>query len=161
MKNDAMNAQLLPLRENWTVARFKIQYSLSHTGIFVNSSDDAYRIFYAMWDHSLINLQEQANALYLNMKDEVIGFRNICTGTANGIHIDTTMLMTCALLSKSRRVILAHNHPNGYPHPSKADFHTTRELHKVLGLLNINLIDHLIITEKEHFSFADSTSILT
>ena len=52
-------------------------------------------------------------------------------------------------------LILAHNHPSGGLKPSEADKQITRKLKNAASALDIKILDHLIITQKDYFSFTD------
>jgi DNA repair protein RadC len=52
-------------------------------------------------------------------------------------------------------LILCHNHPSGTLIPSDADKQITRKLKLAGDSLEIKVLDHLIVTEKNYFSFAD------
>ena len=76
-------------------------------------------------------------------------------GTANESVADTSDILRVALYSSSRNLIIAHNHPSGDPSPSAEDKALTRRLKEAAALLNINLLDHVIIGNERHYSFAD------
>ena len=61
-----------------------------------------------------------------------------------------------AVESLSSSVIICHNHPAGNKQPSDADINITKKIKDVLLLLDIKLIDHIIITENDFYSFADN-----
>jgi DNA repair protein RadC len=65
------------------------------------------------------------------------------------------LLYSVALKSLASAVILAHNHPSGNLQPSNADIELTNNFKKAGELLNINLLDHLIISTDSYYSFAD------
>ena len=52
-------------------------------------------------------------------------------------------------------IILVHNHPSGQLSPSQADSDITQKIKKAGNTLYVKLLDHLIITQKDYFSFAD------
>ena len=52
-------------------------------------------------------------------------------------------------------VVICHNHPSGKLKPSKADMTLTEKIIEAAKILDIKLLDHLIITQKSYFSFAD------
>ena len=52
-------------------------------------------------------------------------------------------------------IILSHNHPSGNLTPSEADKSITRKIKEGATLLDIQVIDHIIVTQKEYYSFAD------
>jgi DNA repair protein RadC len=58
-----------------------------------------------------------------------------------------------AIALNTHSLLIAHNHPSGTARPSKCDMRHTRQLEKALQLLNIELADHLIVAERERFSF--------
>ncbi len=62
--------------------------------------------------------------------------------------VDSKDIIRTALLSCSDRVILVHNHPSNSLEPSKADKHITNVTNEILKPFNIQLIDHIIVTEK-------------
>ena len=52
-------------------------------------------------------------------------------------------------------VILAHNHPSGNIKPSEQDKQITKKIKDAGAILEVNVLDHIIVTEFEYFSFAD------
>ena len=56
---------------------------------------------------------------------------------------------------------LAHNHPSGNAKPSDEDIKLTEKLTKAGSLLDIQVIDHIIVTENAYYSFADNGMIKT
>jgi DNA repair protein RadC len=60
-----------------------------------------------------------------------------------------------ALKHNAAAVILAHNHPSGVAEPSQADLDITKQLKKVLDLVDIKVLDHLIIAGGDTVSFAE------
>ena len=61
-----------------------------------------------------------------------------------------------ALLGHAMQIIIAHNHPSGTLTPSQADRKLTDKLKNTLNLLDIELLDHLIITSESYISFVDN-----
>jgi len=62
-----------------------------------------------------------------------------------------------ALETGATALILVHNHPSGTLKPSEADKQITQKLKGAALSLDIKVLDHLIITEKDYFSFADES----
>ena len=60
-----------------------------------------------------------------------------------------------ALLINVNGVILAHNHPSGNLKPSELDKIMTERIRKALTVMEVNLLDHLIVTRESYFSFID------
>lgn len=148
------------LKERWAVAELQLSYRpYRKTGVIISSSEDAYRVFMEMWDHSLIHLQEQFTCLYLSQCNEVIAYRLINTCKASSGTVDVSLILSCALICRAQGIIVAHNHPSGCLRPSLSDKKLTREIEKMVGLFDIKLLDHLIIHSGEYYSFADSKFI--
>jgi len=92
---------------------------------------------------------------YLSSSNKVLATRCISKGGITGTMADTRMIFKEALHLNSTAMILAHNHPSGNLKPSQADKNLTRSLIKAGELMDIKVMDHLIITEHQYFSFAD------
>ena len=60
------------------------------------------------------------------------------------------------LASNASAAIIAHNHPNGFAVPSKQDFEATRQISQTLQAMDINLLDHIIISGEEFFSMSQN-----
>ena len=69
--------------------------------------------------------------------------------------MDPKVVFKNALNFDATAIILAHNHPSGKLTPSVSDKILTKKIKEAGEVLDINLLDHLIITDKEYFSFAD------
>lgn len=77
-------------------------------------------------------------------------------GTTSNVIIDTKEIIRNALFSASDKVILIHNHPSNSLEPSKHDKHITNITNHILKVFNIELLDHIIVTEKEYLSMKRS-----
>jgi len=77
----------------------------------------------------------------------------ISRGDTSSVTIDLKPLLESCFKHQISKVILIHNHPSGSTTPSNADIRTTALIHKLLQLVNIALIDHIIISSKDFFSF--------
>ena len=72
---------------------------------------------------------------------------------------DTRLVFKNALAQGATALILVHNHPSGTLKPSQADKDITKKIKQAGLLLDIKVLDHLIVTEKTYFSFADESLI--
>jgi DNA repair protein RadC len=102
-----------------------------------------------------IELQEQFVVLYLNQANEILGYYRHSKGSINSILVDIRLILATALLSASMSIVIAHNHPSGNLSPSDADMRLTKKVDEAVKLLDINLLDHIIISKKDYFSFAE------
>lgn len=93
--------------------------------------------------------------IYLNNSNKVLQKIQLSKGGMTGTLVDVRLVMKTALELGATSMILAHNHPSGTLVPSEADKQITQKLQRAGESLDIKVLDHLIITEKAYFSFAD------
>lgn len=93
--------------------------------------------------------------LYMNNSNKVIQKNQLSKGGITGTLVDVRLALKTAIEVGAVGLILAHNHPSGSLKPSEADKQITQKLKLAADSLDIKVIDHLIITEKAYFSFAD------
>jgi DNA repair protein RadC len=99
--------------------------------------------------------QEHLLALYLNARHELIEKQTICIGTINQVIIEPRDIFSYALLLPSPLIILVHNHPSKDPLPSNPDIAFTKRIVDAGKLLGIQIVDHIIVTEKDYCSFRE------
>ena len=93
--------------------------------------------------------------LYLNNSNKIIDKLPISKGGITGTLVDVRVTLRKALELGATSLILAHNHPSGNLNPSEADKQLTTKLKIAAESIDIKVLDHLIVTEKSYFSFAD------
>ena len=93
--------------------------------------------------------------IYLNNSNKVIQKHQLSKGGITGTLVDVRLVLKTALEVGALSLILVHNHPSGTLKPSKADKDITQKLKVAAQSLDIKVLDHIIITEKAYFSFAD------
>tara|TARA_R110002012_G_scaffold160895_1_gene322865 strand:- start:22037 stop:22735 length:699 start_codon:yes stop_codon:yes gene_type:complete len=93
--------------------------------------------------------------IYLNNANKVLQKQQLSKGGITGTLVDVRLVLKNALEFGAVGIILAHNHPSGTLKPSEADKQITQKLKKAGESLDIKVLDHLIVTEKAYFSFAD------
>ncbi|WP_461485836.1 JAB domain-containing protein [Pedobacter sp.] len=125
----------------------------------MSTSEQAYKVLLTSWDMSLINYLEQAKMILLNRNNRVLGIVNLSKGGSASTVMDTRVVFAIALKSTATSIILAHNHPSGNLRPSSDDIRITKKLKEAAKLLEIELHDHLIITENGYLSMAEETYI--
>jgi len=97
--------------------------------------------------------------LYLNNSNKVIQKNQLSKGGITGTLVDVRLVLKNALEVGATALILCHNHPSGTLKPSQADKDITQKLKAAAQSLDIKVLDHLIVTEKAYFSFADQELI--
>ncbi|NOT37046.1 MAG: DNA repair protein RadC [Saprospiraceae bacterium] len=119
---------------------------------YVSCSKDSYELMrYHMQDLQV----EESWVLYLNKANAVLYVGKISAGGIANTVIDSRLIFSKALELKASNIILAHNHPSGNLNPSKADRDITLKIKSAGEHLDIRLLDHIIITDKAYYSFAD------
>jgi len=103
--------------------------------------------------------QEAFIALYLNSQNLPICKKVITTGTINSTQISLHGIYETAILCGATGIIVAHNHPSGNLKPSQEDLNITKKLIEAGKIMNINLLDHLIITDFSFNSLRDTTFV--
>ena len=100
-------------------------------------------------------LHEEFWVLYLNNSNKVVYKSQISKGGLTGTVVDTRIVFKMALEYNATAIILSHNHPSGKLQASEADKQITTKLRDAGNNLDIQVLDHVIITEKAYFSFVD------
>lgn len=94
--------------------------------------------------------------LFLDIQNRMICFDEMFYGTINEANVYPREVVKRGLKHNAAKMILAHNHPSGMATPSQADHDVTQLLKKALALVEIQVIDHIIVGNKESFSFAEA-----
>jgi DNA repair protein RadC len=81
--------------------------------------------------------------------------KKVSEGGVAGTTVDPKIIYKIALEELASCIIVAHNHPSGNLAPSQADIDLTKKLKEAGRFLDIQMMDHLIITHQNYFSFAD------
>lgn len=98
---------------------------------------------------------EEFWVIFLNRANAVIGKQNVSKGGVSGTVVDPKVVFKMAVQFPASGIILAHNHPSGNLKPSQADHELTRKLKEAGKALDIPVLDHLIIGDRDYFSFVD------
>jgi DNA repair protein RadC len=121
----------------------------------ISSSRDAYEILLQYWDKDKLELQEQFKVLFVNRAHKVLGQYELSTGGVSGTIADPKLIFVAALKACASGFIVCHNHPSGNLTASQSDIDLTRKLKEAGKFLEIQLLDHIIITTEKYMSFAD------
>ncbi|MGQ0828162.1 MAG: RadC family protein [Bacteroidota bacterium] len=93
--------------------------------------------------------------LMLNRASSVIKKELISRGGVSGTVVDAKIIFKTAVEQYASSIIICHNHPSGNLKPSDADIRLTKNIKEAGKIMEISLLDHLIISEKGFYSFAD------
>ncbi len=98
---------------------------------------------------------EEFRILLLNRNNQVTKVETISVGGVAGTVVDPKVIFKRALDAQASSIILSHNHPSGNLKPSTQDINVTKKLVAAGKTLEINILDHIIISDKGYFSFLD------
>jgi DNA repair protein RadC len=122
----------------------------------LTSSKDAYDYLKHDLKYKTI---EEFWVLHLNRANTIVGKENISKGGMTATTADPKVIFGGALGAKATSIIICHNHPSGNLKPSQADIELTKKLVNAGNFLDLKVLDHLIITDKSYYSFADEGMI--
>jgi len=119
--------------------------------IHIKNAQDAFEVFWDAWDKSVIEHIEEMKMLLLDRSNNALGIVSLSIGGTVGTVIDIKLIMQYALKANAHGIILAHNHPSCNLKPSEADLEITERIIKACGTLDIQLLDHHIISPAHEF----------
>lgn len=138
------------------IAEISISYTPSrYNESKIQTTEEAYNVLKEFFAQGTIALQEQFVVMYLNANHNVLGIHVASKGGITGTVADIRLILGVALKTASTAMIIAHNHPSGNLQPSLADEVLTKKLKDAAVLLDVNLLDHLIVSDTGFYSFAD------
>lgn len=118
----------------------------------VGSSNDAYRAISPVLENLA---HEEFWIITLNRANQITKKIKISTGGQSGTVADMKLIFREALMQKAAGIILVHNHPSGNLTPSQADKDVTRKAIENGKFLEMPVLDHIIVSERGYYSFAD------
>ena len=92
--------------------------------------------------------------MFLDTRHRIIAIEMLFRGTIDGAEVHPREVARMALKLNAAAVIVAHNHPSGNPEPSAADRAVTAQLKQALGLLDVRLLDHFVVSATQETSLA-------
>lgn len=119
----------------------------------ITSSKQVYEL---MYPHLGELPHEEFWIVYLNNANVVLHKALLSKGGITGTLVDVRLVLKKALELRAVALILAHNHPSGTLKPSEADKALTNKLKKGANAIDLKVLDHLILTPTDYFSFADN-----
>ncbi|MDJ0956175.1 MAG: DNA repair protein RadC [Arenicellales bacterium] len=98
---------------------------------------------------------EVFGCLYLDTRHRPIAFKELFRGTIDGASVYPREVVRTVLATNAAAVIVAHNHPSGVAEPSAADQALTQRLRSALALVDVRLVDHIVVGERDSVSFSE------
>ena len=122
----------------------------------IGSSKDAFEIFQPLLSDIS---HEEFWILLLNSANKVIETTKISQGGLSGTVVDIRIILSKAINKMAAAMIICHNHPSGNKAPSEADIKLTNKIQKACQYFDIRFLDHIIVADKDFYSFADDGAI--
>lgn len=125
----------------------------------IESPENAADFCRKCFDADIIDWKEEFIVIALNRAHKAMGFYKISSGGITGTVADPRVVFQFALLCNASTIILSHNHPSGNRKPSEGDKEITRKAVEIGRLLDINVLDHIIVTSEGYYSFSENDLI--
>ncbi|MBI3133251.1 MAG: DNA repair protein RadC [Bacteroidetes bacterium] len=123
---------------------------------FVKSSKDAFNAILPLYED--LN-HEEFHVIGLSRSNKIIGIDLVSKGGFNSTIADGKVIFKKALEKGASGIILAHNHPSGNLRPSDSDIDLTKKMKSFGCFIELPVLDHIIVADRNYFSFADNGMI--
>jgi DNA repair protein RadC len=120
----------------------------------IQASSDAVKFFRELMGDE-VNLREHFCVMYLNQANRIMWAETHSIGSQTSCIVDVPGILRKAIVGGCKSLILSHNHPSGNTSPSEADRQMTKKLKEGSKYFDISVLDHLILTDGDYYSFAD------
>ena len=108
-------------------------------------------------DHGTIEHIEEFKLMLMNRSNAILGIMDVSKGGISGTVTDVRILLQATITANASGIIVCHNHPSGNLNPSESDTKLTQKIKEAGNLMDIQLLDHLILTmDDNYYSFADN-----
>ena len=144
-----------------TIANLELRAKKTPTNfekVKIVSSKDAFKVISQFYFDD-IDIFESFFILCLNRNNQTIAYAKISQGGVSGTVVDIKLIAKYAIDCLASGVILAHNHPSGNLKPSPEDIKITERAREALKILDIQVLDHVILTSDGYYSFGDESII--
>jgi DNA repair protein RadC len=129
--------------------------------IKIEDSKKVYEVLKTVYDYNKIEHKESFYAMYLNRANKILAVILISEGGTSACLVDVKLIFQAALKLNASGIILSHNHPSGQLQPSNADIQITNKVKEAAKLLEMQVIEHIIVTPEDnsYYSFSDNGQI--
>lgn len=126
----------------------------------IRKSIDIYKLLIDwVFDSGTIEYKEYFKIILLNSKNRVLGIHSVSEGGISKTVVDIRLIMQIVLLSHASKIVISHNHPSGELSPSKEDNQITESIKKACKIMDIDLLDHLIVSPNGYYSYSDEGNL--
>ena len=121
-------------------------------------SKDSVDVLRIVWSDRIEHIEEFL-IICLNRDNRMLGWAKVSSGGLSGTVADPKVIFQIALKSNASSIILSHNHPSGNLQPSEMDIRLTRKNKEAGLMLDLQVLDHIILTSEGYYSFADEGTL--
>jgi len=138
------------------IAEVQLSYSIDQTKerARINISYDAVEMFRGVFENFMQH-HEEFWIMLLSGSSRVLGLQKISQGCLSETLVDLRFVMQGAILANASSIIACHNHPSGLLYPSSQDDKLTERIKEACKIFSIRFLDHVILSEESHYSYAD------
>lgn len=129
---------------------------MQETGSIVKSSKDAAKYFIPLF---IGRTNEMIAVMCIDAKGKILFCNTVIKGSINSVAVDIRRLVEVAVRYAATDMIISHNHPGGVAIPSEQDIILTKKVSDALKTVNIDLLDHIIVSGKDWVSLAATPSV--
>lgn len=122
---------------------------------FVKNPQTAVVLFREFINPQIMDYKEFCWVMLLSKSRQVLGISQIAAGSTSAALINKKEIFQLALKTNASYILICHNHPSGSLKPSKGDFELTQEIFSFGSMIDIEVLDHIIITSESYYSFAE------
>jgi DNA repair protein RadC len=131
---------------------------LRKSTITIDQATDAVVVFHGLFSHedTIDQDKEHFYVMHLDTRRHIMLVELVALGVLNHVTIHPRETFRRAVIAGSDSLIVGHNHPSGDVTPSDADITVTRRLFQAGDILQIPLLDHLVFTDTQYYSFREN-----
>ncbi len=137
----------------FSINEIKISYISNGLGPVIKSAQDVFDMMIPNWLD--IDYSESFHVILLNRANRTLGVCRISLGSVSGTVADPKKIFQTALKANASGIILCHNHPSCNVQPSASDRAITKKCVEAGKFLDLPVLDHIILTRENYYSFAD------
>lgn len=156
--NKPINLQVFECKPK--LAELKLSYrkpkprkTSEKTPVQINTPERAIEYLRKVWNTDTLELREEFVLVCLSNSLHANGWIRLYAGGFHDCSVDVRLLLGVALQTASSAILVAHNHPSGNVMPSIQDRKLTEQIARACRIMSIRLLDHLILTVNDSYSF--------
>lgn len=144
-------------------SEIQVRVRRKYHGPVITGPDEVYRNAKHIWQQVFrdIDMRERMVMFPVNQANEILGYYEVSIGGTAGTLVDPVIVFKVLFnLANAKGFVLVHNHPTGRLYPSDSDDKITNKLSKAANTLDVNFLDHLIISNEGYYSYSNEGKIL-